>query len=311
MKIILLSANEHRGSRSIEIGRHGFLALLAGVVVVPGLLFAAGFHTARQQQAALVPREVLSAWQEQLQSQSHEVEQSKLLSAEALEALAVRVAQLQAGLVRLDALGQRVSRAAQLDGGEFDFSAPPAVGGPGEGESGEIYSPPPFTEVLDQLAAQLEDRMQQLDIVASVLGSRKIHNEQEVAGRPVLKGWVTSIFGYRTDPFKGHRTWHNGIDFAGQAGAQVVTLASGVVTWSGEQAGYGNMVEVAHGDGYVTRYGHNRRNLVKVGDVVKKGQVIAELGSSGRSTGPHVHFEVLKNGKALDPESYINRQNRS
>ena len=311
VKLILLSASEHRGSRSLEVGRKGLLCLMAGAVVVPGLIFYAGFQLARQQDATLVPREVLAAWQERLQHQDREVEQSKVLSEQALEALTVRVAQLQAGLVRIDALGQRVSRAAKLDGDEFDSNSPPAVGGPGEGDAGEVYSPPAFTEVLDQLAAQMSDRAQQLEIMATLLVNRQLRRELEVAGQPLLKGWVTSLFGYRTDPFKGHRAWHNDIDFGGQLGAPVMAVASGVVTWSGEQAGYGQMDEINHGGGYVTRYGHNQGNRVKVGDVVKKGQVIANLGSTGRSTGPHVHFEVYKNGKSVDPASYIKRQTRS
>ena len=122
---------------------------------------------------------------------------------------------------------------------------------------------------------------------------------------------MTSLFGHRTDPFKGHRAWHNGVDFAGQLGSAVVAVASGVVTWASERQGYGLIVEVNHGGGYVTRYAHNQSNLVDVGDVVKKGQVIASMGSSGRSTGPHVHFEVYKNGKSVDPASYVDRPQRT
>ncbi|UCE89604.1 MAG: M23 family metallopeptidase, partial [Pseudomonadota bacterium] len=125
------------------------------------------------------------------------------------------------------------------------------------------------------------------------------------AGRPVKRGWLSSYFGKRTDPFTGRRVHHAGVDFAGKLGSDVVAVAAGVVTYSGKRYGYGNLVEIDHGNGYSTRYGHNRENLVKVGDTLKKGHLIAKMGSSGRSTGPHVHFEVLLNGRAVNPKKYV------
>lgn len=310
MKIILLSSNEHRGARSLEIGRRGACLIGLVAVLLPLLLVAGGFSLADQRKGAIVPQTVISAWQDRLQLQRDEVERTRAETETALEALTMRVAQLQAGLIRIDALGQRVSRAAQLDGNEFNFGVPSAVGGP-EGNELVPYAAPALSDVLDQLAVQLEDREQQLDIMGSLLVNRQLRSEIEVGGRPVLEGWVTSLFGHRTDPFKGHRAWHNGVDFAGQLGSAVVAVASGVVTWAGDRSGYGLMLEINHGGGYVTRYGHNQRNLVAVGDVVKKGQVIANMGSSGRSTGPHVHFEVFRHGKSVDPSSYIDRTKRS
>jgi murein DD-endopeptidase MepM/ murein hydrolase activator NlpD len=125
------------------------------------------------------------------------------------------------------------------------------------------------------------------------------------AGRPITSGWLSSYFGIRTDPFTGKKERHKGLDFAGKLGSDVVAVASGVVTWAGRRYGYGNLVEINHGNGYSTRYGHNDKITVKVGDAVKKGQIIAKMGSTGRSTGPHVHFEVLHKGKQVDPMSYI------
>jgi murein DD-endopeptidase MepM/ murein hydrolase activator NlpD len=131
-----------------------------------------------------------------------------------------------------------------------------------------------------------------------------------VAGKPVAGGWVSSHFGYRSDPFTGHRAWHKGVDIAGKTGTDVVAVAAGVVTRADNVTGYGNMVEIDHGEGYVTRYGHNKENKVKAGDLIEKGQVIAAMGSTGRSTGSHVHFEVYKNGRVVDPSSYIQRNIR-
>jgi len=126
-------------------------------------------------------------------------------------------------------------------------------------------------------------------------------------GSPVTAGYVSSQFGSRTDPFTGRLAFHKGVDFAGRAGADVVAVASGVVIWSGPRFGYGDMVEVNHGNGYVTRYAHNADNLVAVGDTVRRGQVIARMGDSGRATGPNLHFEVLLNDKVVDPLTYIGR----
>ena len=131
-----------------------------------------------------------------------------------------------------------------------------------------------------------------------------------MSGLPVLKGWVSSHYGQRTDPFSGKLAMHNGLDFAGKEGSDVVAVAAGVVTWTGSKTGYGELVEISHDDGYVTRYAHNKENLVRAGDVVRKGETIALMGSSGRSTGAHVHYEVYKHGRPVDPSSYLRRTRR-
>jgi murein DD-endopeptidase MepM/ murein hydrolase activator NlpD len=124
-------------------------------------------------------------------------------------------------------------------------------------------------------------------------------------GQPVKHGFISSLYGMRNDPFTGKRTMHKGVDFAGKEGSDVVAVAAGVVTQASMQSGYGMLVEINHGKGYVTRYGHNKELLVEVGDRVKPGQVIGKMGSTGRSTGPHVHFEVLLNDKVVNPTKYI------
>ena len=118
---------------------------------------------------------------------------------------------------------------------------------------------------------------------------------------------MSSRYGWRTDPITGERNMHTGVDIAGKSGSDVVAAAAGIVTWTGRDSGYGNVVEISHGDELVTRYAHNKENLVKPGDIVRKGDTIALMGSSGRSTGSHVHFEVYKNGRSVDPSSYVSR----
>ena len=132
-----------------------------------------------------------------------------------------------------------------------------------------------------------------------------------LAGRPVDQGWIASGFGKRPDPFTGKMTFHSGVDFStGRAGAEIKTVASGVVTWSGPRSRYGLMVEVNHGNGFATRYAHAEKLFVNVGDIVEKGESVALVGSTGRSTGPHVHFEIYKNGRVVDPAAYIHRTAR-
>ena len=195
---------------------------------------------------------------------------------------------------------------AKLDGGEFNFSQSPAQGGPvATSELSAEMQVPDFMVSLKNLSQQLDDRNQQLSVLETLMMNRNLQAEVMPAGRPITRGWLSSYFGIRTDPFNGRRVHHKGVDFAGKMGSDVVSVAAGVVTYSGKRSGYGNLVEINHGNGYSTRYGHSSELLVKVGDTVKKGQKVAKMGTSGRSTGPHVHFEVLLNGRAVNPKKYI------
>jgi murein DD-endopeptidase MepM/ murein hydrolase activator NlpD len=162
----------------------------------------------------------------------------------------------------------------------------------------------------DALENFFAGREVQFEVLAGLLSSEQLRTESTPAGRPIRSGWQSSSFGSRIDPISGKRAWHTGADFAGREGSDILAVASGVVSWSGVKAGYGTMIEVAHGDGLSTRYAHNQENLVELGDLVRRGDVIALMGSSGRSTGPHVHFEVFKHGRAVDPASYVRRTHR-
>lgn len=278
---------------------------ILGLPAVAGML---GYHfLVAQNNSDVLTAQARQAWQMALAEQKEQIIESRREAQAEVAALTLKVAELQARLVRLDALGERLTSIANLDQGEFDFSQKPAVGGPEEEFLGEAYAAPDFLTAIDELSRQIENREQQLETLDALLVNRKLKEDVFVAGRPVEKGWMSSRFGRRTDPFTGKVAWHNGVDFAGKEGSGIIAVASGVVTWSGERHGYGNLVEINHGNGFSTRYAHNKVNKVDVGDVVKKGQVIALMGSTGRSTGPHVHFEVYKNGRAVDPSSYIHR----
>jgi murein DD-endopeptidase MepM/ murein hydrolase activator NlpD len=196
---------------------------------------------------------------------------------------------------------------ADIDSREFNFDRDPPRGGPegdGEGMSAQI---PDLSAMLRQLEQRVDLRESQLSALENVILARELHQEIHPEGRPVANGFISSYFGERADPFDGLETFHRGVDFAGTFGSPVTAVAAGVVTWAGERTGYGKLVEINHGDGFTTRYAHNERTLVTVGQTVKRGDSVALMGSTGRSTGPHLHFEVLRNGRQVDPLSYIGR----
>lgn len=223
-----------------------------------------------------------------------------------VDAMSVRLADLNAHVLRMDALGKRLTQMANISSGELNFDVAPAMGGPEESSRrGAGAQIPDITQQIDSLQRRLEQRDSQLLALENVILSRSLNEAVRPDGRPVLEGYISSYFGGRTDPFDGHEAVHKGVDIAGQSGSEVLSVATGVVTRAGEASGYGYLVEINHGNGYSTRYGHNQEVLVKVGDTVTRGQPIALMGSTGRSTGPHVHFEVLRNGQQIDPLSFI------
>ena len=272
-------------------------------VVMPTVLLFAGYQIGVAHMKAN-PDDLTLAVQSELDSQRLVLSEVTLKAEENLNALALRLGKLQAHVIRLDALGQRLTNMAKLDKGEFDFDSPPAQGGP-EVHKGSPLQVPDFVSALNDLSLQLDDRSKQLGVLETLIMNRNLQAEVMPTGRPVSRGWLSSYFGLRTDPFSGRRVHHSGVDFAGKLGSDVVSVAAGVVQFSGKRSGYGNLVEVNHGNGYVTRYGHNLKNMVSVGQTIKKGEVIAKMGTTGRSTGPHVHFEVMVNDRAVDPKKYI------
>lgn len=225
-----------------------------------------------------------------------------------VDALASRVGTLNAHLIRLDALGRRITELADLDRGEFDFDRPPPAGGPDpdmvDASDGSARIPD-LTAVLDTLEAQLEDRERQLTVLENLMSTRHLDARIQPSGWPIIGGWISSHFGHRSDPFTGRGAFHAGVDFTAPPGSRVVATGPGVVSFSGYKSGYGFVVEVTHPTGFITRYGHNSRNLVRQGQTIGKGQAIAIIGSTGRSTGTHVHFEVEREGNRLNPMRYL------
>jgi len=244
-------------------------------------------------------------WTQELLQQKQLIAESRDEAQKHLDSLAARLSSLQGHVMRLNALGSRLASMAKLDEIDFSVSQPPGMGGPVPADGQASLSVPDFLEAMDRLAREIEDRNDKLVAIESMLLNHNLQSETIPTGRPIEGGWISSLFGWRTDPITGRKELHEGMDFAARYGTRIRSVAAGIVTWSGRRSGYGYMVEIDHGNGYITRYAHNRENLVNVGEKVQKGTVIASLGSSGRSTGSHVHFEVLKDGKFVNPVKFI------
>jgi len=311
---IIFVGKSHGKSKTFKLSGV-FLGGLAvvGVVLLSSLFFL-GYQLNQSfnsdAPSLVLSEEVIEQWRADLEGQGAEVNHLQQQAKTRLDALTLTMGKMQARLLRLDALGQRLTEVAKLKNGEFNFSSEPALGGPIEGDSGASYTEPELAVSLQRIGKQIVNRSQQLEVIESLFARRNIQSELFIAGRPITWGWMSSPYGYRTDPFSGKRAWHGGVDFAGKEGSDIIVAASGVVTWSGERYGYGNLIEVSHGGGFSTRYAHCKELMVEVGAIVAKGQVVAKMGSTGRSTGPHVHYEVLKNGRTYDPKKYILRASR-
>ncbi|HXQ31725.1 MAG TPA: M23 family metallopeptidase [Steroidobacteraceae bacterium] len=306
MNIIVFSRDQGR-ARQFDLRSPVFLGASVGLLLLLlGGVFAAGSWVGARWTESQPARQ-FAHWSAELGKQREQIEAARAVVHQNIDALAMRVGQMNAHVIRLDALGKRLTAMANLNKGEFDFDRTPPVGGVDEtAGSGLPASAPVLTDMLDRLSDQVADRERQLGALENVILTRELRRDVYPQGRPVLAGFISSFFGQRLDPFTGYTAFHAGVDFAGEAGAEVVSVATGIVTWSGERYGYGNLVEVNHGNGYVTRYAHNSVLLVKAGDTVQKGQVLSLMGSTGHSTGPHLHFEVLRNGNPVDPMAFIN-----
>jgi murein DD-endopeptidase MepM/ murein hydrolase activator NlpD len=241
----------------------------------------------------------------QLGNQQAQLAASRRDSQREINALAARLGELQAEANRLNALGERLTRIGQLQDGEFNFDKPVGVGGAGPVRD---ISSPELREGLDTLNRQFAQSGEQLSVLESMLFNRQLDMNSVPSREPIANSYITSGFGGRVDPILGGRQFHKGLDFEADVGDPVLAVADGVVSFAGVRSGYGNVVEIDHGNGYVTRYAHNSRLERHVGELIRAGQEIAKAGSTGRSTGAHVHLEVWKNGQAVNPRNFLSQQ---
>jgi murein DD-endopeptidase MepM/ murein hydrolase activator NlpD len=245
----------------------------------------------------------LSHLQQRVAEQDRQLAEIKAENQRDMNAMALRLAELQAQANRLNALGIRLTRDSKLAGGEFDFEKTPGAGG---AEDAEDVSAADLKSNLKQVQAEFESSSQQLSVLESMLFEQELELKSQPTTRPT-DSYVTSDFGYRMHPVLGGRAHHNGIDFEANVGDPVRSAGNGLVKFAGWKNGFGNVVEIDHQNGYVTVYAHNSAFTVKEGDVVRAGQVVAKAGSTGRSTGPHVHFEVHKDGRPINPRAFLDK----
>lgn len=307
MELIIISKQQSR-ARKISMGSYWlFTGFILAISLLIAAFYAGSYYSIEYSthSIALKYQQVKKEQQEETERQRLLVENAKQEAQENLDALAARLSKLQGHIMRLDALGARLAAMADLDEIDFDTREPLGMGGPEPAGRDKSVNVTDFLQQLDQLSNQIEDRSDKLTAMESMLMDNDLQGKTLPTGVPVKGGWISSLFGWRNDPISGKREFHEGIDFASKPKTMVSAVAAGIVTWSGRRSGYGNMIEINHGNGYATRYAHNKENLVHVGDKIEKGQPIAVIGSTGRSTGTHVHLEVLHNGEHVNPKKYI------
>jgi murein DD-endopeptidase MepM/ murein hydrolase activator NlpD len=301
MHIIMVSSRLAK-PRSVTLsGAHvvagGLAAAALAVLLAAGLFYLAVRHA-----------ELKLPFLESMLASVHarQSEQSDSFLRENLDAMAVKLGQMQAQLVRLDALGERVSSLAGLRPGEFRFSESPGRGGaPSSSVPPRNLSMVDLSRQVEALSRRLENRTDDLGIMETTLFDARVKKKLLPTVTPVDAGWSASSFGWRIDPFTGQNAMHEGVDFIADVGTPVFAAAGGVVVFGAHHHQYGNMAEIDHGNGFITRYAHASKLTVKPGDVVQRGRKIAEVGSTGRSTGPHLHFEVRYRGTAQNPARFL------
>lgn len=303
MNIILVSDSLAK-SRIVTISQSQIIMAVMGFVSA-GFMFALGTYWITMKYAVDIQNPFIQSLISTLtQQQTAEAEKDMR---EQLSSLAVKLGELQARLMRLDAFGERLGKAAGIKSEEFRFSESPGQGGPipSDALSGEI-SRKEFQIRLSEISRALDDRADKLGVLDSVLMDGRLAAKAIPTTMPVETGYYSSNFGYRIDPFNGRSTFHTGIDFTAAPGSPILAAAGGVVAVAELHSEYGQMIDVNHDNGLTTRYAHLSKMLVKVGDIVLKGQRIGDLGSTGRATGPHLHFEVRENSVPLNPNRFLN-----
>ena len=301
MDLILVS-NRYAKTRSIKLsGASLSIAVLLSLCLLLITSFALQYAIVRLKPDVLSSG--MRAWLSSVQADGQR--QQQIYLRDGLNAMAVRLGQLQAQLSRLDALGVRLARLGGMKPQEFNFEQLPAQGGPYMPSAQREISATTMNQQMEALSVLLNDRNDKLVALETLLLQDSLDKKAFPSAAPIKDSWHSSDFGMRIDPFTGELAMHQGVDFVADAGAPILASANGIVVYAGMQAQYGNMIEIDHGNDIVTRYGHASRLLVKAGQLVRRGQEIAKVGSTGRSTGNHLHFEVRYKGVAQNPVRFL------
>ena len=300
MNIILVSDSLAK-SRSMTLSQTQ-VALIALGILVSGFLLAMATYFVTMKFAV----DLRNPYLRTLLSALHkdDLKRAESDTRDNLNALAVKVGELQARIMRLDAFGERLAKAAGIKSQEFRFDEKPGQGGPVLA-AGRDLTVPEFQQMLDDISRTLDDRGDKLGVLDSMLLNDRLVRKTIPTTLPIMSGYYSSNYGYRIDPLNGRKAFHTGVDLIAPPGTPVMAAAGGVVSQVGYLAEYGNIVDVDHDNGLTSRYAHLSKSLVKVGDVVMKGQKIALVGATGRVTGPHLHFEVREKGIPLNPNKFF------
>ena len=303
MNIILVSSKSACARKFTLTGVHFTLIISAFLIIVMSLALSLNFLSLRYADRIDAP--LLKTLLVNPQEERHQADQIRLH--ENLNVMAAKLGQMQAQLLRLDALGGRLAESSGIDPQDFEFSEVPGQGGAHSHLHAEAITFGEFNEKLHEMSYMLDEREDRLGALDSFLLGDRLTKRVMPSAMPVDTDWYSSGYGFRIDPFTGKRAFHQGVDFAAKAGTPIKAAAGGVVVYSDHHAEYGNMIEIDHGDDLVSRYAHASKLLVKLGQVVLQGQEIAKVGSTGRSTGAHLHFEIRHKGKPQNPSRFLKR----
>jgi len=307
VKIILIK-DDTSGKGPICLSGAKFIAIgITAFVVLPVLLGLATYWTASTIDRSLNPfidPEYRIAVESRVNEQREEIDKTRQYVRQHIDVLGRRIGSLQAQVSRINAVEQRIADVSGINLVDFQFDQDPPIGGASIGDESDLEQID-IENAIRSIEKELSARESEIAAVDFILSRKSLASQQTPAGWPVRGGWVSSSFGSRMHPMTGKKQFHKGVDIPGKLGAHVLSVADGVIVRSEKNSNYGWLVQIDHGDNYTTLYSHNRKNLVEVGETVKKGQPIAEIGSTGRSTGPHVHFEVHKKGRVINPVKYL------
>ena len=302
MNIILVSGKLAKG-KTVALSHAQVMALGMGLLVFSPLLLAMVFTYLLLFHAADIPHPYLQSLV--LSAQRTEAAKNQVYLRENLNAMAAKLGQMQAHVLRLDSLGERLATLTGMSKQDFNFEKKPGQGGAESSQPARDMTMSEFGQQLDGLMKKLDDRSDQLGLMEAMLVQQRAKKVAIPSTQPVTTGWYSSNYGWRIDPFTGQKAFHEGVDFMADSGTPIHAAGGGTVVYADTYAGYGNMIEIDHGNGLISRYAHASKMLAKVGDVVMKGQKIGEVGNTGRSTGPHLHFEVRHRGAPQNPEHYL------
>lgn len=301
MDIILVSGRFAK-TRTIRLSRVNMLllALLSFATLITAAV-AVQYPLARLDRGML--SDELRAWLASAQTEQQQKHEAYMR--ESLDTMAKRLGQMQAQMQRLDALGLRLTKVSGINPKEFAFDKSPAQGGPYLPAMQKDITLENMSQQMSGLTLSIDDRNDKLMALETLLMQDRSNAWLIPSVIPVKNSWFSSNFGWRIDPFTGKSAMHEGVDFVVPEGTSVYASAGGVVEYAGMHPQFGNLVEIDHGNGVITRYAHNSKVLVQVGQMVRRGQKISLSGSTGRATGPHMHFEVRFKGVAQNPVRFL------